>query len=297
MPKTAAVTVLGLGNMGSEIARILVAAGQAVTIWNRTAERGRDLGKKGAVLAPDAAGAIAASPISVICVERYDQVQGVLEHAAANSLERRSIVNLTWGTASEASELEAWVRSQGATYLDGQIMCYPQDLGTPQAFIICAGDHSLHEQFARVIRPVARSRYLGGSVSLANVLGSATGVIFYHTALGAFLEAAAYAKHYGVDTGAILDLTDDVLGLIARWSRIYAEQFDGASYETNQASNRIHYEAARMAQADIESIGQPATLIRAFSDLIEPLAAPETAELSLAYLYEVLRQDEAGSNR
>ena len=46
------VTVLGLGSMGSTIAKLLIASGHRVTVWNRTTEKARDILNAGAQLAP-----------------------------------------------------------------------------------------------------------------------------------------------------------------------------------------------------------------------------------------------------
>ena len=62
------VTVIGLGNMGSALARVLLENGLRVTVWNRSPEKATSLVEKGAVLAPDVATAVAASPIIIICV-------------------------------------------------------------------------------------------------------------------------------------------------------------------------------------------------------------------------------------
>lgn len=57
------VTAIDLGNMGPALARALLKNGRAVTAWNRSPEKAAPLVDKGAVLAPSAAAALAASPI------------------------------------------------------------------------------------------------------------------------------------------------------------------------------------------------------------------------------------------
>lgn len=61
-------SVIGLGTMGSILARLLLQKGYHVTVWNRTITKAKSLVQTGAVLAPNAAAAISASPIIVICV-------------------------------------------------------------------------------------------------------------------------------------------------------------------------------------------------------------------------------------
>ena len=54
-----AITVIGLGNMGSALARRFLAGGHPTTVWNRTAAKADPLRAAGATVAPNAASAIA----------------------------------------------------------------------------------------------------------------------------------------------------------------------------------------------------------------------------------------------
>ena len=65
------VTVIGLGNMGSALARALLENGRTVTVWNRSPEKAASLVEMGAVLAPHINAALTASPIILICVTNY----------------------------------------------------------------------------------------------------------------------------------------------------------------------------------------------------------------------------------
>ena len=78
------VTVIGLGNMGAALARALLGNGREVTIWNRSPEKAASLVEKGAVLAPSAAAAIAASPIIIVCVTNYAAANHILDEGVTN---------------------------------------------------------------------------------------------------------------------------------------------------------------------------------------------------------------------
>ncbi len=62
------VTVIGLGAMGREIARVLLEAGHPTTVWNRNLERADDLVSQGATRADTVAAAVEASPLVLACV-------------------------------------------------------------------------------------------------------------------------------------------------------------------------------------------------------------------------------------
>src|SRR5258706_698960 len=68
------VGVAGLGNMGSAIAGRLIETGNAVTVWNRSTEKGKPLAAAGAAVAASAATLSGGA----------DTVISILTHAPAN---------------------------------------------------------------------------------------------------------------------------------------------------------------------------------------------------------------------
>ena len=78
------VTVIGLGHMGSALARAFVASGRPVTVWNRSPEKAAQLVHQGAGLAPDAAAAVAASPVVILCVSSYAAAQQILRQSGTS---------------------------------------------------------------------------------------------------------------------------------------------------------------------------------------------------------------------
>ena len=79
------ITVIGLGNMGSALARVLVENGRSVTVWNRSPEKAAPLLDQGAVLASHPAAAVAASPVIIMCVSNYAAAQQILGESEAVS--------------------------------------------------------------------------------------------------------------------------------------------------------------------------------------------------------------------
>ena len=118
------VSVIGLGNMGSALTRALIENGRQVTIWNRTAGKAAPLIKMGAVLAPNAAAAVTASPVIIVCVTNYAASNSILIEAVAN-LPRKVLIQFTTGTPQEARANEAWAHENGAEYLDCAITGSP----------------------------------------------------------------------------------------------------------------------------------------------------------------------------
>jgi glutamyl-tRNA reductase len=63
-----AVTVIGLGEMGTALAGVFLEGGHPTTVWNRTPEKADALVAKGARWAVTVRDAVAASPLVVVSV-------------------------------------------------------------------------------------------------------------------------------------------------------------------------------------------------------------------------------------
>lgn len=100
------VSVLGLGNMGSALARAFLAEQHAVTGWNRTASKAQPPADAGARVAASVAEAIAASEVTVVCVLNYVASDALLHTAEmADRLRGKTLIQRTTGTGNERQAL------------------------------------------------------------------------------------------------------------------------------------------------------------------------------------------------
>src|SRR5690554_719088 len=76
-----AVSVIGLGNMGTALAEAFMKAGITTTVWNRTPGKAEMLVSKGANLAATPMEAVQASPMVVACVLEYSALYKIIEQA------------------------------------------------------------------------------------------------------------------------------------------------------------------------------------------------------------------------
>jgi 3-hydroxyisobutyrate dehydrogenase-like beta-hydroxyacid dehydrogenase len=158
------VTVLGLGAMGTALARAFLAAGHPTTVWNRTPGRSPELDSAGVQRAATAAEAIAASPLTIVCLLVDSTVHATLDDV---DLSGRTIVNLTNTTPEQSRATAERLTSAGASYLDGGIMAVPPMIGTPSAFIFYSGPSDVFDQHRAVLEVPARPAYVGTDPGLA----------------------------------------------------------------------------------------------------------------------------------
>lgn len=287
------VTVIGLGAMGSALARALVSDGRDVTVWNRTSGKYDEMALLGAVAAGSAGDAIAANDVVVVCVRGYSAADEILRPAeVAERLEGKIVIQLGTGTPTEAIEAAAWFAERGAAYLDGAIMDFPEQVGTPDCQVLVSGDLAAFEQCSSVLDAFGGDiRYLGGNAAASAVVNTAA-LGFLYASSHAFLGAAAMCDV----SGAPLETFGDVVGRFTTQMRPlfgeYVEMIGARSYDSRNlrlATGADNLEAivdfGRRAGVDTDLFESALRSFRAAADL--------DMGVNLAATFEVLRSPDS----
>ncbi len=201
------LTCVGLGLMGSALARAQLTAGHRITVWNRSPGKAEALVDLGAQKARSFAEALAASPVMLICIDSYASTHMLLQaDGLADHLVGRTVVNLTTGTPDEAEALSAWVTAQGALYLDGAILCGPNEIGTRTGEVLISGDALAWQVAAPLLTCLAgKVRHVGDGVGAAAALDLAWLTMSYVQFIGV-AHAASICRAQGIDLQAFIDL-------------------------------------------------------------------------------------------
>ncbi len=102
---TSDITVIGLGAMGSSLARALLKAGRSVTVWNRSSDKMEPLVALGAYAATDLSEAITASPRSVVCLLNYTTTTSLFADPKVEAaLVSRNIIQLGTSSPQESED-------------------------------------------------------------------------------------------------------------------------------------------------------------------------------------------------
>jgi 3-hydroxyisobutyrate dehydrogenase-like beta-hydroxyacid dehydrogenase len=157
------VSVIGLGAMGSALARTFLQKGYQVTVWNRAPEKTVYFKEAGATIASSAAAAIQASPLAVMCVSDYMTANKILQQAdTTEALRDRVLVQLSTGTPAQAREQDAWLQQQGAHPIGGAILAWPSQIGGETTTILVSAPTQLFQQQEALLRSLAGNlTYMG----------------------------------------------------------------------------------------------------------------------------------------
>ncbi|MFQ5565772.1 MAG: NAD(P)-binding domain-containing protein, partial [Paracoccaceae bacterium] len=197
------VSIIGLGAMGSALAGALLDSGRRVTVWNRSPEKAKALAGRGAFATAELSEAISASPRSVICLMNYTITNSLFaDPKVAAAADGKNLVQLGTSTPHESEDAQTYFNQLGAGYLDGTIMCWPGNIGTPTGRIAVAGVRAVFGDCEKDLRILAGDlRDMGTNIRAAATLELAflsriLGIIFgsIHGALACEAEGVPVSE-------------------------------------------------------------------------------------------------------
>ncbi|MFF0202399.1 NAD(P)-dependent oxidoreductase [Streptomyces sp. NPDC005017] len=210
-----AVTVIGLGPMGRELAGAFLDAGLRTTVWNRTPGRDAELVARGARSAASARAAVEASEVVVVCLVNYDAVDAVLRsEEVAPALKGRTVVNLSADTAARARDLGAWAADRGAGYIDGAIMTPAPSIGTADAVFLHAGPVALYESVRGLLGALGGTHtHVGEEIGRAAAYDLALLDVFW-TAMSGYAHALAMAGVEGISPRELAPFAQGIAAIL-----------------------------------------------------------------------------------
>jgi len=231
------VTVIGLGAMGAALAQALLDKGHRVTVWNRTSAKAESLVRDGAVIAPDAASAVGASPVVVVCVLDYEAAYGILEtEEVAPALAGKVLVQLSTGSPQDARDGETWARKRGVDYLDGAILAVPSQMGKAESAIVASGADTAFRSGEPLLQSMAGNvTYLGERVGSAAALDLALLSHLFGALLG-FFHGARILEFEGLPVNSLGSMLTDLAPAVGQMVKNEADAIQTEMYENPESS-------------------------------------------------------------
>ncbi|MEU0265076.1 NAD(P)-binding domain-containing protein [Nocardioides sp. NPDC006303] len=273
------IAMIGCGNIGAALARCWRDSGRHVTVWNRTRSKVETIGGDGISIADSVQAAVDAAPVIIVSVSTYADAEEALRGV---TIDGKTVINLTTGTPTSATTLDADLRARGARYADGALIAYPQFIGTDSAQIMLAGPSSLWEAHSDLLLTAAGgSRHVGQSVTSANVLDVAVVGAFYTSAITAFIESSAYVSDHGIEPSVLIDTVTPLLSILAPTIEGLAAAVATGDFTTDQATLSVYDDAATAWVAAIREHGHRAAMLGTASELLASARSAGHGNLSI----------------
>lgn len=216
---TRQIAFLGTGLMGAPMTRRLLAAGFAVTVWNRDASKAEPLAAAGAQLADSPAAAVEDADVVFTMLSDGPAVEDVLfTKGAADALKKGALVIDTSSIAPPmARDHAARLAKLGIAHIDAPVSGGVVGAEAGTLAIMAGGDADIVEDLAEVFAPLGRVTHVGPSgagqiCKLANqqivaiTIGAVAEAMMLVEAGGASREKFREAIRGGFAESRILDL-------------------------------------------------------------------------------------------
>jgi 3-hydroxyisobutyrate dehydrogenase len=245
------VAVVGLGAMGSRIARRLLDAGNELVVWNRTPEKAADLLAAGATLAESPAAAVEDCEVVITMVANPDALRDVTEAPdgiASGIRESSTLIEMSTVGPDAVTRL-ASVIPDGVGLLDAPVLGSRSEVEAGSLHIFVGGADELFERWRAFLSHLGSPIHVGplGSGAAAKLVANST----LFTTVGGLGEAFALADALGLSRNAAFEvLSRSPLGEQAKRRR---KAFEAGDYPPRFPLSLAHKDAELVASAAAKS--------------------------------------------
>jgi len=202
------IAFLGLGAIGTPMARHLAASPFELTVWNRTAEKSRAFGAEFAARVADTpAEAARGADVVITCLPSSVEVESVLagEHGLLVGLERGAVfVDCTSGDPAASRRIAEQVKKRGVEFLDAPVSGGVSGAEQARLTVMAGGDAAVLERVRPVLTVFGEKIVHCGVVGTGHALKSVNnGLLALH--IWSTAEALATLARVGVSPDVALD--------------------------------------------------------------------------------------------
>lgn len=284
---TKEITIIGLGQMGTRLAELLVAGGYTVSVWNRT--RAKADGIAGVKVFENLDEAIAQSPLVVLCVLDYEAVNRIMDGISDKSiLAGKTLINFTTADPQEAEALEATLAGLNAGYINGAIQVAPDQMGLPETTIIVSGNKQ-HFEYSRSALAVfgGNIKYLGDRAALASAMDLATLTWLYGSYAG-LIHGIVLSQKTGLSLSAFGEILGEITPGFTEFFKHQIGIVEKGDFTISQSPMSISIAATQRIHDAFRNAGAQTDFVKTISDLLQKAESRGLANQEVAALVKVV---------
>jgi 3-hydroxyisobutyrate dehydrogenase-like beta-hydroxyacid dehydrogenase len=203
------VGFIGLGNMGSAIARNLIKAGHELTVYNRTQSRATPFASLGARIAETPSEAAAYAEVLITMLADDDAVEGVIfAPGDATQALPPGAAHISMSTISVAlsRRLAEAHKERKQHYVAATVFGRPDAAAAGKLFVVMAGAAEQVERYRPLFDAVGQKTFIAGEEAQAANVIKLVGNFMITTVIESLAEAFAFCRKSGVDPHTFLDI-------------------------------------------------------------------------------------------
>lgn len=202
------VAVVGLGQMGSAVAELLLERGHEVAVWNRSAEPRERLAGGGAVDCPDHAAVWREVDAAVTFLANDAAAEAVLaapDGLLAAAPEGALLIEMSTISPQASARIAKTAAARGVLYVRAPVSGNPVVVRAGNLTAITSGPPDARAAAAPYLEAFTGKRFEVGDGDEARVVKLALNILIASTNQG-LAEAIVLGEAHGVDRGALLEV-------------------------------------------------------------------------------------------
>jgi 3-hydroxyisobutyrate dehydrogenase-like beta-hydroxyacid dehydrogenase len=203
------VGFIGLGNMGSAIARNLIKAGHSLTVYNRTRSRAEPFASLGASIAETPSRAAADADVLITMLADDAAVEGVI-FAPGDAIQAlpAGAIHISMSTISvDLSRRLAEAHQNGKQrYVVATVFGRPDVAAAGKLWVVAGGASEAIERCQSLFDAIGQRTFIAGEEAHAANAIKLAGNFMITTVIESLAEAFAFARKSGVDPHTLLDI-------------------------------------------------------------------------------------------
>lgn len=253
------VAFIGLGNMGSHMARSLLRAGHDVSVWNRTLAKTDGLRESGAKVAKSPAEAAKEAEAVITMLADDSAVESaVLGEGGALASLPKGAAHISMSTISVAlsRKLAEEHAKREHQYLAAPVFGRPEAAEAGKLFVVVAGDKVAVERYRPLLEKVGQRVFvMGDKPEMANVV-KLSGNFLIASVIESLGEAVALTRKYGVDAHQYVEFLTNSL-FAAPVYKTYGGLIADEKYRPAGFKMRLGLKDVKLALAAGEAVDAP----------------------------------------
>jgi len=208
------IAFLGLGGMGSGMARSLMKHGHKVTAWNRSSEPAEAIHEQGAQVAATPAEAARHAEIAITMLADDRAVESVVlgESALAEGLPKDAVhVSMSTISVALSERLDLAHAERGQQFVAAPVFGRPDQAEGGKLFIAAAGSGDAVKRICPALDAMGQRTFvIGETPAQANLL-KLTGNFLITCVIESLAEAFALTTKGGIETSKVYELLTETL--------------------------------------------------------------------------------------
>lgn len=283
---------IGIGGMGSRMAKRLLDAGYPLMVYNRTKAKTESLAQQGASVADSARELAAMSQVVISCVADDEALQAAMfgeEGAIAGAQPGTIFIDMSTVAPESSRAVFEATKNQNVSMIDAAVSGSTPQAEAGELVIFVGGEEDIYQRCSPIFEVLGRASFHMGQSGMGTTMKLVVNAIM-GLGLQAIAEGIALGTKAGLDQGSLLDALAQT-AIVSSHHKLKLENARHHEYPTNFPLRLMYKDFGLvLSHAAALKVAMPATAIAQQMCAIEQAKGIEEDYSALIQLMQKLAE-------